>query len=197
MSRIAASPGDDVRERMRVGVSPRTPLLTRVNSACRVLALGVASRYSLSGHRCCVRRTPRRRPPHYTCGPSIGDAFFISGLISATCPAAFHRAPDFPHTVHAIPDTPMSARTTITRSKRLAGIRRLAARPRPGAAGAGVCVDAWGVGTRGIDRLRLSVNDASRDRGGEFGRVQVEMQHDAHIRITSFGAAVSLGGSPG
>ena len=91
----------------------------------------------------------------------------------------------------------MPAKPAITRSTRLAGLPRLAARPRLRAAAGGAGADVRGVGIRSYDRLQRTEVCALRDRGGELGHACVEMQGDVQIGIRTFGAEVSLGVSPG
>ena len=119
---------------------------------------------------------PETALPHV--GPSFGDAFFISGLI---------------HSKHSHRTRlSMSATTTITRTKRPASMRRLAARPRISAVAGDVCVIAGGLGGRGTTRS-ITAAGGLRDHGGEFGQVGIEARQYAGISTTSFNAEVSLG----
>jgi hypothetical protein len=91
----------------------------------------------------------------------------------------------------------MSTTHTITRSTRLAGIDRFAARPRIVAPGSDVCAQPCGLGALWSYQPQPMANGTSRDRGGEFGHAGAEARRDAHIRMTSFSAAVRLGAGPG
>ena len=91
----------------------------------------------------------------------------------------------------------MSPASAITRSKRHAGMCRLAAQPRLVAVAGDVCASAGGFGGRGTSGWSLTAAVALRDRGGELHEVGIEARRYTQIRITSFSADVSLGASPG
>jgi len=131
------------------------------------------------------------------CGPRIGDAFFVSRVFPVLRLTAPHRAHDILHAIHATTETPMSAKSTITPSKRLAGIRRFAAPACLATAGGKVCVDARRLGVLPSDQTRRVAGVAPRVRLVEVGNAVVEGQHDEQTRKTSFNADVRIGAGPG